>query len=111
LTIDDTARIWLAKTADAHRSLGSGATPFARRNWGGGDGERDRTLNAGRCATPAGTCGSLRESSAVAREAHGDRMLSEDDLLKPATHYGVLQSNRHARVFHATNGITSVGRP
>lgn len=52
-------------------------------------------------------------SSAVwgPREAYDDRMLSEDDPVKPATHYGVFkQSNEgNARVFHATNGITSVG--
>lgn len=44
-------------------------------------------------------------------EAYEDRKLSEEDPLKPATHYGVFkQANEgNARVFYAANGISSVG--
>jgi nucleoside-diphosphate-sugar epimerase len=44
-------------------------------------------------------------------EAYEDRALSEDDPLKPATHYGVFkQANEgNARVFFRANGISSVG--
>ncbi len=44
-------------------------------------------------------------------DAYEDRKLSEDDPLKPATHYGVFkQANEgNARVFFTTNGISSVG--
>ena len=44
-------------------------------------------------------------------DAYEHRKLSEDDPLKPATHYGVFkQANEgNARVFFTTNGISSVG--
>ena len=44
-------------------------------------------------------------------EAYGDKILTEDDPLKPATHYGVFKhaNEGNARVFHALNGISSVG--
>jgi nucleoside-diphosphate-sugar epimerase len=44
-------------------------------------------------------------------EAYEDRALSEDDPLRPATHYGVFkQANEgNARVFYTSNGISSVG--
>lgn len=44
-------------------------------------------------------------------EAYEDKNLSEDQPLKPATHYGVFkQANEsNARVFHSTNGISSIG--
>ena len=44
-------------------------------------------------------------------EAYGSQALSEDETLKPATHYGVFkQANEgNARVFHSLNGISSVG--
>lgn len=44
-------------------------------------------------------------------EAYENRPLSEEDPLKPATHYGVFkQANEgNARVFYAANGISSVG--
>ena len=44
-------------------------------------------------------------------DAYEQRKLSEDDPLKPATHYGVFkQANEgNARVFFTTNGISSVG--
>lgn len=52
-------------------------------------------------------------SSAVwgPEHAYDHRKLSEDDPLKPATHYGVFkQANEgNARAFFHTNGITSVG--
>lgn len=52
-------------------------------------------------------------SSAVwgPEEEYGSRTLSEEDTLKPATHYGVFkQANEgNARVFYSSNGISSVG--
>ena len=52
-------------------------------------------------------------SSAVwgPEHAYDQRKLSEDDPLKPATHYGVFkQANEgNAHVFYSTNGIVSVG--
>jgi nucleoside-diphosphate-sugar epimerase len=44
-------------------------------------------------------------------EAYEDKNLSEDQPLKPATHYGVFkQANEsNARVFYSTNGISSIG--
>lgn len=52
-------------------------------------------------------------SSAVwgPEEAYGSGSLTEEDPLKPATHYGVFkQANEgNARVFYQTNGISSVG--
>ncbi len=44
-------------------------------------------------------------------DAYEHRKLSEDDPLKPATHYGVFkQANEgNARAFFTTNGISSVG--
>ncbi len=44
-------------------------------------------------------------------EAYGPRKLTEDDPLKPSTHYGVFkQANEgSARVFYSANGISSVG--
>jgi nucleoside-diphosphate-sugar epimerase len=52
-------------------------------------------------------------SSAVwgPEEAYGARKLTEDDPLKPSTHYGVFkQANEgSARAFHAIDGINSVG--
>ncbi len=52
-------------------------------------------------------------SSAVwgPEEVYGARKLTEDDPLKPSTHYGVFkQANEgSARAFFATNGISSMG--
>ncbi len=52
-------------------------------------------------------------SSAVwgPEEAYGSGMLTEEDPLKPGTHYGVFkQANEgNARAFYAVNGISSVG--
>ena len=52
-------------------------------------------------------------SSAVwgPEEAYDSGMLTEDDPLKPGTHYGVFkQANEgNARAFYAVNGISSVG--
>jgi nucleoside-diphosphate-sugar epimerase len=44
-------------------------------------------------------------------EAYEDKPLSEDQPLKPATHYGVFkQANEgNARVFYSHNGISSIG--
>ena len=44
-------------------------------------------------------------------DAYGSEPLSEDEVLKPATHYGVFkQANEgNARVFYSANGISSIG--
>jgi nucleoside-diphosphate-sugar epimerase len=44
-------------------------------------------------------------------ETYEDKNLSEDQPLKPATHYGVFkQANEsNARIFHTANGINSIG--
>jgi nucleoside-diphosphate-sugar epimerase len=44
-------------------------------------------------------------------DAYEDRPLSEEDPLKPSTHYGVFkQANEgNARIFYAANGISSIG--
>jgi nucleoside-diphosphate-sugar epimerase len=44
-------------------------------------------------------------------EAYADKALSEEDTVKPATHYGVFkQANEgNARVFYTANGISSIG--
>ena len=44
-------------------------------------------------------------------EVYEDRPLSEDDMPRPATHYGVFkQANEgNARVFYSANGISSIG--
>jgi nucleoside-diphosphate-sugar epimerase len=44
-------------------------------------------------------------------EAYGDRPLSEEDPLKPATHYGVFKhaNEGNARIFFTANGISSIG--
>jgi nucleoside-diphosphate-sugar epimerase len=73
------------------------------------------TLNVFEAARDAGRAVRIAyaSSSAVWGPAgeYEDRPLSERDPLKPATHYGVFkQANEgNARVFHATNGITSFG--
>jgi nucleoside-diphosphate-sugar epimerase len=52
-------------------------------------------------------------SSAVwgPEEVYGPQSLSEEETLRPATHYGVFkQANEgNARVFYTTNGISSIG--
>jgi len=52
-------------------------------------------------------------SSAVwgPEDAYGQQALSEEEALKPATHYGVFkQANEgNARVFYTANGISSIG--
>ena len=44
-------------------------------------------------------------------DASGHRLLDEDDSAQPGTHYGVFKmaNEGNARVFHAVNGIDSVG--
>ncbi len=44
-------------------------------------------------------------------DAYEDRSLSEEDPLKPSTHYGVFKmaNEGNARVFYSTNGISSIG--
>jgi nucleoside-diphosphate-sugar epimerase len=73
------------------------------------------TLNIFEAARDAGR--SVRvvyaSSSAVwgPEEAYGSGKLTEDDPLKPSTHYGVFkQANEgNARVFYDTDGVSSVG--
>jgi nucleoside-diphosphate-sugar epimerase len=73
------------------------------------------TLNVFEAARDAGRPVRIAYASSSAvwgpEEAYGSGKLTEDDPLKPATHYGVYkQANEgNARVFYATNGIASVG--
>jgi len=73
------------------------------------------TLNVFEAARDAGRPVRVVYASSSAvwgpEEAYGARSLSEDDPLKPSTHYGVFkQANEgNARAFFATSGISSVG--
>jgi len=73
------------------------------------------TLNVFEAARDAGRPVRVAYASSAAvwgpGESYEDRALNENDPLRPATHYGVFkQANEgNARVFYATNGITSIG--
>lgn len=73
------------------------------------------TLNVFEAARDAGRPVRVVYASSSAvwgpEEAYGARSLSEDDPLKPSTHYGVFkQANEgNARAFFAAGGISSVG--
>ena len=73
------------------------------------------TLNVFEAACDAGRPVRIVYASSAAvwgsEQEYGDRKLSEEDQLKPATHYGVFkQANEgNARVFHSANGISSIG--
>ena len=73
------------------------------------------TLNVFEAARDAGRPVRIVYASSSAvwgpEEAYGSGKLTEDDPLKPATHYGIFkQANEgNARVFYQTNGISSVG--
>jgi len=73
------------------------------------------TLNVFEAARDAGWPVRIVYASSSAvwgpEHAYDQRKLSEDDPLKPATHYGVFkQANEgNARAFYASNGISSVG--
>lgn len=73
------------------------------------------TLNLFEAARDAGRPVRLTYASSAAvwgpGELYGDKPLTEDDPLKPTTHYGVFkQSNEgNARVFYSANGISSIG--
>jgi nucleoside-diphosphate-sugar epimerase len=73
------------------------------------------TLNVFQAARDAGRPVRVVYASSSAvwgpEEAYGDRNLTEDDPLRPATHYGVFkQANEGAaRVFYHSSGISSVG--
>jgi nucleoside-diphosphate-sugar epimerase len=73
------------------------------------------TLNLFEAARDAGRPVRVVYASSAAvwgpEDEYGQKPLSEDEALKPATHYGVFkQANEgNARVFYATNGISSVG--
>jgi len=73
------------------------------------------TLNLFEAARDAGRSVRVVYASSAAvwgpEEAYGSQALSEEDALKPATHYGVFkQANEgNARVFYSLNGISSVG--
>jgi nucleoside-diphosphate-sugar epimerase len=73
------------------------------------------TLNVFEAARDAGRPVRVVYASSSAvwgpEEAYGSGKLTEDDPLKPATHYGIFkQANEgNARVFFASNGISSVG--
>jgi nucleoside-diphosphate-sugar epimerase len=73
------------------------------------------TLNVFEAARDAGRPVRVVYASSSAvwgpEEAYGSGKLTEDEPLKPATHYGIFkQANEgNARVFFETNGISSVG--
>jgi nucleoside-diphosphate-sugar epimerase len=73
------------------------------------------TLNVFEAARDAGRPVRVVYASSSAvwgpEEAYGSGKLTENDPLKPATHYGIFkQANEgNARVFFETNGISSVG--
>jgi nucleoside-diphosphate-sugar epimerase len=73
------------------------------------------TLNVFEAARDAGRPVRVVYASSSAvwgpEEAYGSGKLTEDDPLKPATHYGIFkQANEgNARVFFESNGISSVG--
>ena len=73
------------------------------------------TLNLFEAARDAGRPIRVVYASSAAvwgpEEAYGTQLLSEEEALKPATHYGVFkQANEgNARVFYSLNGISSVG--
>ena len=73
------------------------------------------TLNVFEAARDAGRHVRIVYASSSAvwspEHAYDHKKLSEDDPLKPATHYGVFkQANEgNARAFHAANGISSIG--
>jgi nucleoside-diphosphate-sugar epimerase len=73
------------------------------------------TLNVFEAARDAGRPVRVVYASSSAvwgpEEAYGSGKLTEEDPLKPATHYGIFkQANEgNARVFFETNGISSVG--
>jgi nucleoside-diphosphate-sugar epimerase len=73
------------------------------------------TLNVFEAARDAGRPVRVVYASSSAvwgpEEAYGSGKLTEEDPLKPATHYGIFkQANEgNARVFFDTNGISSVG--
>lgn len=73
------------------------------------------TLNVFEAARDAGRPVRVVYASSSAvwgpEEAYGSGKLTEDDPLKPSTHYGVFkQANEgNARVFYNTSGISSVG--
>jgi nucleoside-diphosphate-sugar epimerase len=73
------------------------------------------TLNLFEAARDAGRPVRVVYASSAAvwgpEDEYGKKPLSEEEALKPATHYGVFkQANEgNARVFYTTNGISSVG--
>ena len=73
------------------------------------------TLNVFEAARDAGWPVRIVYASSSAvwgpEHAYDQRKLSEDDPLKPATHYGVFkQANEgNARAFYASNGVSSIG--
>lgn len=73
------------------------------------------TLNVFEAARDAGRAVRVVYASSAAvwgpEEAYGSGKVTEDDPIKPTTHYGIFkQANEgNARVFYAANGISSVG--
>jgi UDP-glucose 4-epimerase len=73
------------------------------------------TLNVFEAARDAGRAVRIVYASSAAvwgsEEAYGSGKLTEEDPLKPATHYGIFkQANEgNARVFFQCNGVSSVG--
>ena len=73
------------------------------------------TLNVFEAARDAGRPVRIAYASSAAvwgpEQDYGERSLSENDELRPRTHYGVFkQANEgNARVFYSANGISSIG--
>ncbi len=73
------------------------------------------TLNLFEAARDAGRPVRIVYASSAAvwgpGEGYGDKALTEEDPLRPATHYGVFKhaNEGNARVFYSLNGISSIG--
>jgi len=117
--IEDTARVKsLVRDASVSHILHLAAVlmPFCQRNpVEGGMINVIGTLNVFEAARDAGRPVRVvyASSSAVwgTLEAYGENPLTEEDPLKPTTHYGVFkQANEgNARAFYAQDGISSIG--
>jgi UDP-glucose 4-epimerase len=117
--IEDTARIKaLVRTRDITHIVHLAAVlmPYCQANpVEGGIVNIIGTLNVFEAARDAGRDVRVVYASSSAvwgpEDAYGSGMLTEDDPLKPGTHYGVFkQANEgNARAFYAVNGISSVG--
>lgn len=118
-SIEDTARLKaLVKDGGITHIVHLAAVlmPFCQANpVAGGMVDVIGTLNVFEAARDAGRAVRVVYASSSAvwgpEEAYGSGKLTEEDPVKPATHYGVFkQANEgNARVFFESNGISSVG--